>query len=356
MSKNVYIGIPTQIPVYDKTTVSISNQNLTDYFIVLSGDCNDSGWFILDTISGSYTFSLEAKVDMELNFSYEASAKFVPFDSSDYGNSTANLTVGSESVVDFYHDSTSINTPTCSLTNANNYIVKKGDRIYGSVSVPYPTAKSHSYLYFKISSILLTPDEPTDYIIKEKPHLIKSAYVGVPTEVPIYKEEVIPVSVNSTNQNSYFSVDGAFFNDAGELSIEILGTTPQSQTFTLTAQKDAEVSFEYEGAIGNYPENQMPLNYIEVRSADGTQLYYDSVRNNNMSGNTIHSLQSGCVITGRVNTSVYGGDAYLKLKNLCVYDTQKVVDGTEIKVLPRCVKKIYIGDSNDVARLTYLKE
>lgn len=355
MSKNVYIGIPTQTPIYDKTTVYISNQNLTDYFTISSGIYDDNGWFVLDTTTQSYSFSLEAKTDIELNFSYEATAQFVPFDASDYGSSTATLSVGSKSVVDFKHNSNSVITPICPLTNANNYKLKKGESIYGSVSVPSPTKASYSYLRFKISSILLTPDEPTGYITKEKPHQIKSAYIGIPTEVPIYKEDIVPVFVNSTNQNSYFSVEGAVFNGDGELSIEISGTTPQSQTFTLTARKNAEVSFEYEGVAGNYSANQEPLIYIKVQSADGTQLYYDDgVSINDMSGNI--SLQSGCVIMGRVNSSVYGGDAYLKLKNLCVYDTQNVVDGTEIKVLPRRVKKIYIGDSNGVARLTYLKE
>jgi hypothetical protein len=184
-------------------------------------------------------------------------------------------------------------------------------------------------------------------------HKIKNAYIGIPTDIPIYDEGITNITITSNDMLAeYFTVSpisGTRFvhvsNGRFESNIENMdGYTAKS---TWTAKQNIQtISFNYGvSSEANYDKFTLTVGNTTVANAiSGAQ-----------TGTWSGSMQAGdkIVLTYSKDSSSASGSDIGYIENISISVPAQVQVGTETKDVARKIKKIYKGNANNIAELLW---
>ena len=178
---------------------------------------------------------------------------------------------------------------------------------------------------------------------------IKTGYVGVVTEFPVYDTNLTNTTITASNISTYFKVTNGSYYFAGSGSTftsNNKGVHSTTATTTLTALQDyssLSFTYSYSGESG--------CDYLNLR-VNGVAI------ETNAYGTTTTKTYTGSILAGqkiefsfRKDGSVNNYDDCATWSNMVV--SAKVQIGTELKSVAKTVRKIYIGDSSGIAKLIY---
>ena len=342
MAKKAYIGVTTEVPIYETTTETVqgspvninSYSTLKNYFTV---ENDDYYWFYF----GSYFCSnnggeddstaitwLTAKKDMTVSFSYSVS--------SESGWDKFTIIVGNTYVANEISGDTS---------NTYSGSISKGDII------TFMYSKDGSYSEgtdcAEVWGMTVTCPEEREIQtqvgteIKDVARKIKKGYIGINTEIPIYGTGATNVDITASNISNYFTVsNGSYYfadDGSGEFTTTNGGVNSSMATTYLTAKANMTVSFTY--------------SYSSEASYDKfTLAIAGTVIENAVSGSTTSKTYTGTLSAGQViafeyskDTSQHSYNDECKFYDMTVTTTGQVQTGSEFKEVARRIKKAYIG-------------
>lgn len=179
---------------------------------------------------------------------------------------------------------------------------------------------------------------------------VKSGYVGIPTNIPIYEEQETATTITASNITDFFTVtDGSsyyFKGNGGTFTSNNAGYDSTTATSTWTAKVDmSSVSLNYSvSSESNYDK-------LTIKIGDTTVA---NTISGNLSGTGTGSLTKGQTIqlTYSKDSSSESGNDCGTISNIVVVCNQKTLVGTETKAVARKIKKAYVG-VDGVAKLMF---
>ena len=170
---------------------------------------------------------------------------------------------------------------------------------------------------------------------------IKSGYVGVQTDIPIYEETSRTVSITADNITDYLEVTNGVYYFAGSGSTFTSNNKGMHNTTASTilkAKKDfSELWFDYSYS------SEAKYDKFTLRAA-GTTIESE------VSGATTNKTYNGSLTKGQTIEFTYSkdhsgdsNDDQCTFSNMRIVDTIKTLVGTEKKSVARKIKKAYVG-------------
>lgn len=171
--------------------------------------------------------------------------------------------------------------------------------------------------------------------------MAKRAYIGIETELPVYSETVVTAAVTDANISDYFDVSNGsyyFALSGGTWTSNNGGKNSSTATTTLTAKLDiSALSFDYSySSEANYDKFTLKVAGTTVENA--------------VSGTTTNKSWSGSLSKGQTieltytkDSSNHSNDDKCTMSNMSATATVRTQTGTEIKLVARKVKKMYLG-------------
>lgn len=187
-------------------------------------------------------------------------------------------------------------------------------------------------------------------------HKVKTGYIGVPTEVPIYSGDIITTTIDNSNLSTYFEVTNSTYSfqynssSSGFVSNN-KGVNSSTATSTWKAKQDiTNASFKWAvSSESGYDKLTITVGSTTVASgASGTQS--GSFDNKPIPAGTVITLQyskDGSAASGTDNAT---------LSDFSITVDTRVQTGTETIDKARRVKKVYIGDASGKARPCWSSE
>ena len=342
MAKKAYIGVDTELPIYDikEETVSITANNISKYFTVTNGSYyfKGSGSVFTTTNGGVHSSTastvLTAKQDISsltFNYSYSSESGFDKF----------TLKVGGTVVENAVSGATTNKSYSGSLAS--------GQKIEFSYSKDGSASSNNDKCTFSAMTITSVVKTQIGAEIKPVARKIKKAYIGVDTEFPVYDTNLTNTTITASNISTYFKVTNGSYYFAGsgsKFTSNNKGVHSTTATTTLTALQDyssLSFTYSYSGESG--------CDYLNLK-VNGVAI------ETNAYGTTTTKTYTGSILAGqkiefsfRKDGSVNKYDDCATWSNMVV--SAKVQIGTELKSVARLVRKIYIGDSSGIAKLIY---
>ena len=170
---------------------------------------------------------------------------------------------------------------------------------------------------------------------------IKSGYVGVQTDIPIYKETSRTVNITADNIADYFEVTNGVYYFAGSGSTFTSNNKGMNNTTASTilkAKKDfSELWFDYSYS------SEINSDKFTLRAA-GTTIESE-VSGDTTSKTYNESIKKGQTIEFKYtkDSSRHVHDDQCTFSNMRIVDTIKTLVGTEKKSVARKIKKAYVG-------------
>lgn len=174
---------------------------------------------------------------------------------------------------------------------------------------------------------------------------VKSIYVGVSTEVPIYETVTKPIMITASNIADYFEVTNSTYYFAGSGNVftaNNLGVNSTTATTALKLKQDVtNLLFQYK-----YITEQ---NYDKFTIKVGSTTVLNAV-SGTTSGATLTTYNAGDLTAGTTLTFSYTKDGSQSASGeTCLFQGMsfttetKTQTGTETKQLARKIKKAYVG-------------
>ena len=178
--------------------------------------------------------------------------------------------------------------------------------------------------------------------IKDVARLIKEAYLGVPTELPIYERKQATIPITESNINDLFLIKEdtdlyyggmttCFLWNDNTLRFILSEETNVDLDVTFIAKKDMVLNLSYSDSgkylcleLNGYEVIEKTINDpIVLKKGDSLWLYYEG----------------------------YDPTGYCEFANMFATAEFEIQVGSETKEIARRIMKAYIGDTNNVARL-----
>lgn len=370
MANQAYIGIPTEIPVYEVSTAetAITGDNIFNYFTVSNtGSCNFEwngsafvpSWYVesaatvnnedagvmpvidVDSFDNAI-ISLTALSDMLLAFDYSYYINDVEM------TDVALATISPyEVLITLYHASTGSTETLLSrnesfLTSSWSGNLKTGDKFTFQMT----NGGGAENVYLKFYNMVGTATTKTQIgsETKDIAHKLTKSYIGIPTEIPVYETETINFVATEDTISNAFTVEYETIGEAGYVTWngQVCTVGNGNSIFVhaalkLTALYDMNISFESDVNVETNADNYYMNVHVEYNSEDIS---------NEVLGNGFWnaSIKSGDVLYFWVdNVSELISLLELKISNITIFASTKTQVGTEIKDIAHRIIKAYIG-------------
>lgn len=177
--------------------------------------------------------------------------------------------------------------------------------------------------------------------------MAKTAYIGIPTAFPVYKEETKTIAITAANVAQYFTVTNGSYYFAGSGNVFTSnngGVNSSEATTTLTAKVDiSALTFRYSySSEQKYDKFTLTVGGTTVESAVSGATTTKSYSGSLKAGQSI-------VLTYAKDSSQSNNDDKCTISNISITIKVKTQTGTETKVVARKVKRQHMGVSG-VAR------
>ena len=177
--------------------------------------------------------------------------------------------------------------------------------------------------------------------------MAKTAYIGIPTAFPVYKEETKTIAITAANVAQYFTVTNGSYYFAGSGNVFTSnngGVNSSEATTTLTAKVDiSALTFRYSySSEQKYDKFTLTVGGTTVESAVSGATTTKSYSGSLKAGQSI-------VLTYAKDSSQSNNDDKCTISNISITAKVRTQTGTETKPVARKVKRQHMG-VNGVAR------
>lgn len=334
MAKGAYIGIDTDIPIYSEEIITITSSNVDTYFTVTNHSDGGFQWsgdtYVSDPSASNDDF-------IESHWSPKVEGLMISFD----------YDVSSEENFDIFR-----------FDNPGHQTPNNGMSASGTKTGTYPFTAVSGYLCFiyekddsnstgrdgvTLSNIRIKKTTQIGTETKSVARKVKQAYIGVDVELPVYGGEEI-IQITSSNVSNYFTVtrDDYYFTWSGNNLVSEGIDHSESAMITLKAKSDIyNISFDY--AVSS----ESGYDFLVILLGNNLIVKESGEKSGSWSGSI--SAGSSLSFTYTKDSSSDSGSDKATISNISI--KSKVQTGTEIKSVAKRVKRAYVGDSNNKARL-----